>query len=145
VKMLKFSNSFLIGKKRFKEVFRQYHHITSFYYLYIYITWNHKLWINPRNKKHCQLFSASLSPAQFKSPSFFRALFKTRVCVLTLLAKEHYFIFDLRMRLSVERYLDKFNTLSMVTPREVFSVNKGKTNPNRLSLKQKKRVRTYPP
>ncbi|KAH8973917.1 hypothetical protein BDL97_01G073400 [Sphagnum fallax] len=36
-----------------------------------------------------------------------------------------------RMRLSVERYLDKFDPLSMVTPRGVFCVNEGETDPNR--------------
>jgi hypothetical protein len=35
------------------------------------------------------------------------------------------------MRLSVERYLDKFDPLSMVTPRVVFCINKGETDPNR--------------
>ncbi len=38
----------------------------------------------------------------------------------------------------MERYLDKFDPLSMVTPREVFCVNTGETDPNRVSLKQKK-------
>jgi hypothetical protein len=38
----------------------------------------------------------------------------------------------------VEIYLDKFDPLSMVTPRGVFCVNKGETNPNRASLKQNK-------
>jgi len=38
----------------------------------------------------------------------------------------------------VERYLDKFDPLSMVTPRGVFCVNEGETDPNRVSLKQKK-------
>jgi len=38
----------------------------------------------------------------------------------------------------MERYLDKFDPLSMVTPRGVFCVNKGETDPNRVSLKQKK-------
>ncbi len=38
----------------------------------------------------------------------------------------------------MERYLDKFDPLSMVTPRVVFCVNKGETDPNRVSLKQKK-------
>ncbi len=42
------------------------------------------------------------------------------------------------MRLSVERYLDKFDPLSMVTPRGVFCVNEGETDPNRVSLKRKK-------
>jgi len=42
------------------------------------------------------------------------------------------------MRLSVKRYLDKFDPLSMVTPRGVFCVNKGETNSNRVSLKQNK-------
>jgi hypothetical protein len=41
------------------------------------------------------------------------------------------------MRLSVERYLDKFDPLSMITPRGVFCVNEGETDPNRVSLKQK--------
>jgi len=40
-----------------------------------------------------------------------------------------------RMRLSVERYLDKFDPLSMVTARGVFCVNKGETDPDRVSLK----------
>jgi hypothetical protein len=43
-----------------------------------------------------------------------------------------------RMRLSVEIYLDKFDPLSTVTPRGVFCVNKGETDPNRVSLKQNK-------
>jgi len=38
----------------------------------------------------------------------------------------------------VERYLDKFDPLSMVTPRGVFCVNKGETDPSKVSLKQKK-------
>ncbi len=38
----------------------------------------------------------------------------------------------------MERYLDKFDPLSMVTPRGVFCVNEGETDPNRVSLKQKK-------
>jgi len=42
------------------------------------------------------------------------------------------------MKLSVERYLDKFYPLSMVTPRGVFCVNKGETDPNMVNLKQKK-------
>jgi hypothetical protein len=36
------------------------------------------------------------------------------------------------MRLSVERYLDKFDPLSMVTPQGVFCVNEGETDPNRM-------------
>jgi hypothetical protein len=71
--------------------------ISSYYkfllYIYIYITWNYKLWINSRNKKHYQLFSASLSPAQCKSQNFLQALFVTRVCVLTLLVKRTLFYF----------------------------------------------------
>jgi hypothetical protein len=43
-----------------------------------------------------------------------------------------------RMKLSMERYLDKFDPLFMVTPRGVFCVNKGETDPNKVSLKQKK-------
>jgi hypothetical protein len=43
-----------------------------------------------------------------------------------------------RMRLSVEIYLDKFDPLSMVTPRGVFCVNKGETDPKRVILKQNK-------
>ncbi len=39
-----------------------------------------------------------------------------------------------RMRLSVEIYLDKFDPLSMVTPRGMFCVNKGENDPNRVSL-----------
>jgi hypothetical protein len=39
----------------------------------------------------------------------------------------------------VEIYLDKFDPLSMVTPRGVFCVNKGETNLNKVSLKQNKR------
>ncbi|CAK9191546.1 unnamed protein product [Sphagnum troendelagicum] len=35
------------------------------------------------------------------------------------------------MRLSVERYLDKFDPPSMVTPQGVFCVNEGETDPNR--------------
>jgi hypothetical protein len=35
------------------------------------------------------------------------------------------------MRLLVDRYLDKFDPLSMVTPRGVFCVNKGETDPDR--------------
>jgi hypothetical protein len=35
----------------------------------------------------------------------------------------------------MERYLDKFDPLSMVTPRGVFCVNKGETNPNGVNLK----------
>jgi hypothetical protein len=31
----------------------------------------------------------------------------------------------------VERYLDKFDPLSMITPRGVFCVNEGETDPNR--------------
>jgi hypothetical protein len=38
----------------------------------------------------------------------------------------------------MERYLNKFDPLSMVTPRGVFCVNKGETDPNKVSLKQKK-------
>jgi hypothetical protein len=38
----------------------------------------------------------------------------------------------------VERYLDKFDPLSMVTPRGVFCVNKGETDPNGVNLKQNK-------
>ncbi len=38
------------------------------------------------------------------------------------------------MKLSMERYLDKFDPLSMVIPREVFCVNKGETDLNRVSL-----------
>ncbi len=38
----------------------------------------------------------------------------------------------------MERYLDKFDPLSMVTPRGLFCVNKRETDPNRVSLKQKK-------
>ncbi len=38
----------------------------------------------------------------------------------------------------MERYLDKFDPLSMVTPRGVFCINEGETDPNRVSLKQKK-------
>jgi hypothetical protein len=38
----------------------------------------------------------------------------------------------------VERYLDKFDPLSMVTPRGVLCVNKGETDPNGVSLKEKK-------
>ncbi len=38
----------------------------------------------------------------------------------------------------MEKYLDIFDPLSMVTPRGVFCVNEGKTDPNRVSLKQKK-------
>jgi len=38
----------------------------------------------------------------------------------------------------VESYLDKFDPLSMVTPRGVFCVKEGETDPNRVSLKQKK-------
>ncbi len=37
----------------------------------------------------------------------------------------------------MERYLDKFDPLSMITPRGVFCVNEGETDPNRVSLKQK--------
>jgi hypothetical protein len=36
------------------------------------------------------------------------------------------------------RYLDKFDPFFMVTPRGVFCVNKGETDLNRVSLKQKK-------
>jgi len=42
------------------------------------------------------------------------------------------------MRLPVESYLDKFDPLFMVIPQGVFCVNKGETDPNRVSLKQKK-------
>jgi len=38
----------------------------------------------------------------------------------------------------MEIYLDKFDPLSTVTPRGVFCVNKGETDPNRVSLKQNK-------
>ncbi len=38
----------------------------------------------------------------------------------------------------MKRYLDKFDPLSMVTPRRVFCVNKGEIDPNRVNLKQKK-------
>ncbi len=38
----------------------------------------------------------------------------------------------------MEIYLDKFDPLSMVTPRGMFCVNKGETDPNRVSLKQNK-------
>ncbi len=34
----------------------------------------------------------------------------------------------------MEIYLDKFYPLSMVTPQGVFCVNKGETDPNRVSL-----------
>jgi len=49
-----------------------------------------------------------------------------------------FFLMWTKMRLWMERYLDKFDPLSMVTPRGVFCVNKGETDPNRVSLKQKK-------
>jgi hypothetical protein len=39
------------------------------------------------------------------------------------------------MKLLVERYLDKFDPLSMVTPQGVFCVNKGETDLDRMSLK----------
>jgi len=39
-----------------------------------------------------------------------------------------------RIRLSVERYLNKFDPLSTVTPRGVFCVNKGETDPKRVIL-----------
>jgi hypothetical protein len=43
------------------------------------------------------------------------------------------------MRMLLEIYLDKFDPLFMVTPRGVFCVNKGETDPNMVSLKQNKR------